>query len=182
MQGVGDPAGGFLRRLQQELAGGAEIFNAGIGGNTTRDMLARLPAALERRPFDVVMLLGCNDLPRERDEHPQNRVALPEYRANLQTLLAKLKSPRSLFVSSFLPSASRTGVQLETFELYMGVALETARAAGYEIWDLFHEVLPFGEKYLAEDGMHFAGEGHAFLARGVGDWWVKGLAPESRKP
>ncbi|CAN5323731.1 hypothetical protein BH09VER1_BH09VER1_37500 [soil metagenome] len=174
MQGVGDTQGGFLSRLASRcLATGThQVTNAGVGGNTTRDMLGRLPT-LNLPPDDLIVLLGCNDLPRAHDPSPENRVPLSEYRANLTTLLAALKGQRNLFVSSFLPSEPLTGVSLETFESYMAAATQIARELDYEIWDLFAETKHGAETYLAPDGLHFNDAGHAFLAGRIGAWLLQ---------
>jgi len=173
MQGVGDPEGGFLRRIAEEMRSGepgTEFINAGVGGDTTRDMLGRLAGVVAANPFEAIVLLGCNDLPRDGDGAPQNRVSLDEYRENLQRILAGLKGERALFVSSFLPSPDRTGLSAETFENYMAAAVSLARAEGYEVWDLFAETRGRGAEFLADDGLHYNAAGHAFIAERVGGW------------
>ncbi len=175
MQGVGDSQGGFFRRLEQRYAasGVYRFTNAGLGGNTTRDMLQRLPG-LTLPPDILIVLLGCNDLPRAADPCPQNRIPLAEYRENLIKIFSALKAPRSLFISSFLPSEELTGVSLATFEPYMAAATDLARQAGYEIWDLFHETKHTTAPLLAADGMHFNDAGHAFLADRIREWLTQG--------
>lgn len=173
MQGVGDSRGGFLRRLELRVAGQYSVTNAGVGGNTTRDMLQRLPGLA--LPADaVIVLLGCNDLPRANDAFPQNRVTLAEYRENLDRLLSALKAPRSLFISSFFPAEHLTGIAPATFETYMTAATDLARETGYEIWDLFNETRHTTAPLLAADGMHFNDTGHAFLADRVEEWLLHG--------
>lgn len=179
MQGVGDSQGGFFRRLEQRTAGQYAVANAGIGGNTTRDMLQRLPG-LALPPDIVIVLLGCNDLPRERDAFPKNRVPLAEYRENLVKIFSALKAPRSLFISSFLPSEKLTGVSLDTFETYMAAATDLARQAGYAIWDLFHETHHATAPLLAADGLHFNDAGHAFIADRVAEWLSRTSSGDSK--
>jgi lysophospholipase L1-like esterase len=170
MQGARDPQGGFFKRMAEADDAGREYVNLGIGGNTTRTMLARAANVRERAAgadYDLVVVLGCNDMPRDRDGNPDTRTSLEEYSTNLARLLAEIRGTRSLFVSSFPVDPARCGVQPETFALYMGAALEIAQAAGYEIWDLYHEVMPVVEPYWDADGVHFNDAGHAFLAREI---------------
>jgi hypothetical protein len=76
MAGVGDDErGGFIRRLQSSFTP-YRFINLGVGGNTTRDMLKRCGQVEAHRPFDLIVLLGCNDLPRANDECPQVRADL----------------------------------------------------------------------------------------------------------
>ena len=171
VEGVGDDeAGGFLRRLEQKLrAAGrpAKVVNLGVGGHTTVDMLARVNEARRHLPSAVVVLLGCNDLPRVPDQNPERRTDLPTYRANLRRILAALHGPESLFISSFAVSQEKTGVRAEVLAAYMEAAVMMARELGYQVWDLQTESRAWGGRYLAADGVHFGPAGHELLATGV---------------
>lgn len=167
MQGVGDSQGGFFKRLGAKLAKAGkphDCLNFGIGGNSTRDMLARFDKVRPYLPCATVIVLGCNDLPRERDAWPQNRVPLAEYEANLKMLLGELAHPQGIFVSSFRVCPQQTGVQPETFGRYMEAALMIADSLQMRVWDLYAESAGFGDKYLAQDGMHYNDAGHEFMA------------------
>jgi len=167
MQGVGDPEGGFFRRLEALQPIGREkttFHNHGIGGNTTREMLARLPAAQAVRARTTVILLGCNDLPRAGDKNPAHRTELAEYGANLEKIFRALECSDKIFISSFLPDLKRSGLLPETFEAYMEAACALAAKHDWTIWDLYRESKGWGGTYLAEDGMHFGASGHALIA------------------
>jgi len=111
------------------------------------------------------VLLGCNDVPRDRDLTPGIRPSLEEYRRNLDELLGLIRGEYSLFVTSFPVCAPRTGVRPEILTRYMEAALEVARDHEYEIWDLHGELGGAGaEPYLAADGKHFNELGHAMIA------------------
>jgi lysophospholipase L1-like esterase len=105
VQGVRDPEGGFMARLTQALPRRPDIrlMNLGIGGHTTRDMLQRIPAVEAIAGREVVVLLGCNDVPRANDNSPARRTTLQEYAANLRAILP---ASRASARSSFPPSAS----------------------------------------------------------------------------
>jgi len=167
VQGVGDSQGGFFKRLEGKLmeAGKPHIcLNHGIGGNSTRDMVARLPQVQAELPARIIVLLGCNDLPRERDAWPQARASVTEYAQNLEDILRTLAGPETIFVSSFSVDPQRTGVSPATFAEYMGEAVKIAVSFKLPIWNLYAESLTFGDKYLAADGLHFNDAGHEMIA------------------
>jgi lysophospholipase L1-like esterase len=170
MAGTGDAQGGFFRRLSRSTPD-RRFVNFGIGGDKVKDMLARVDAVTRHRPFRSLVLLGCNDVPRTRDEVTQHRTPLTEYVGGLDQLLARLVGQDgSIFVSSFPPDPDRSGVAIESMERYMGEALRLAQQHGYQIWDLYDELRqsPKLPDYWAADGLHFNAAGHAFLAERIG--------------
>ena len=167
VEGVGDTQGGFFQRLERKLADAGrprECLNQGKGGDTTRDMLARLDRVRPHLPGKVIVLLGSNDMPRDRDGAPANRVSLDTYVENLEQLLSVLGGPEAIFVSSFAVCSDRTGVQSVTFATYMKVALKIATRRGMMVWDLYAESLKWGDRYLGEDGLHYNDAGHEMMA------------------
>jgi lysophospholipase L1-like esterase len=118
-------------------------------------------------PYDLVVVLGCNDMPRANDKFPKNRTDLAEYTKNLDQMFARIKGTRSLFITSFPVSQEKTGVSPETFDQYMTAATEVARRHGYDIWDAYTELLGKAAPYWAEDGLHFNDAGHQMLAEAV---------------
>lgn len=177
MEGAGDSAGGFFHRLEgcDAIARYERRVNLGVGGNTTRDMLARAETAAVFVPRDIVVMLGCNDVPRKGDDSKDRRVPLAEYEINLRRILRQIKGEHSLFASSFPVSSERTGVQEETLSLYMAAALSIAADAGYETWDLYGELVDCDPaRYYAPDGLHFNDAGHAMtaseLAKRISKW------------
>ncbi len=171
MEGIGDPGGGFFSRLARDPALAEWTFhNLGAGGNTLADMLERAGRVAAFRPCDVVVLLGCNDLPRAGDSAPEKRSTPGEYAARAGRLFPALRGRRSLFVSSFAVSPAATGIDRETFETYGALARQAAGDAGFDIWDLYADSLGREREWLAADGLHFNARGHAFVAGRVADW------------
>ncbi len=79
MAGVGDSAGGFFRRLQNAAASqqpDLTFFNLGVSGTTTADMLARADEVTVQGNHRLIVLLGCNDVPRANDAAPHRRATL----------------------------------------------------------------------------------------------------------
>ena len=162
MQGCHDTQGGFLKRLDLALNKETKhynVINLGIGGNTTRDMVARVDDVMKYKPDCTILLLGCNDMPREGDTSPLQRTTLDEYRDNLKILLPKLLSTRNIFITSFYVK----WIKEDTFTRYMNAAQELAEAHNYEIWDLLTESRPLLPGLLFTDYSHFNDSGHQFI-------------------
>jgi lysophospholipase L1-like esterase len=167
---VGDSQGGFFRRLgTATIASRYEaLVNLGVAGDTTRKMLDRADIVAAHAPGDIVVLLGCNDVPRAEDRNPTIRTSISEYERIVQALLAKIRMRHSLFVSSFPVCEERTGVSVDVLSEYMDTALGVARSLGYAVWDLRGELqAPDLERFWAPDGLHFNDAGHEWIANGV---------------
>jgi lysophospholipase L1-like esterase len=162
MKGAGDSQGGFLKRMERATAGRARFLNAGVGGDTTRDMMARLASVRGSGHSLTIIMLGCNDMPRRGDGQPGRRTALAEYAGNLRAIFATLASARSIFATSFQVDWAATGIEPELFDRYMQAAKDAA--TGYELWDLHAESASYGPAFLAKDGVHYNDAGHQHLA------------------
>ncbi len=179
VQGVGDPAGGFLSRaVELSTAVGLPVrwSNFGVGGDTTREMLGRAPQLAELRPYDLVVLLGSNDIPRPGDSEPGRRATVDEYAERIDTLLEMIRGRRSLFISSFVIAALCASPENARFARYMEAVLAAATRHQYEIWDLYAETKDKLASHLwAEDGVHFGDAGHAMIATRVVEWVERGF-------
>lgn len=174
MEGAGDSQGGFLLRFKTKLAQAGQpydVINLGRGGQTTQQMVSRLAEAQALQADQAVLLLGCNDLPRERDADPEARVALDDYARNLEKIFAAFLAAETVFISSFAVCPQRTGVSPEIFASYMRRALEKADAAGLRTWNLHEESLGWGDRYWAPDGLHYADAGHEMIASRVAEFF-----------
>lgn len=135
--GAGDPAGGFFRRLPAHplLAGlSLDFKNHGIGGNTLKDMLARAPKAAALEPYDLIVIPGCNDLPRPPDSEPGKRSSPDECRSRVRESLGLVQGEKSLFITSFTVSPEKTGMAPELLEACMSEAMSAALSLGRETW------------------------------------------------
>lgn len=171
--GAGDSQGGFFKRVENSVIESGtklEFSNEGRGGETVYDMLKRAVKLEHLRPYDVVVLVGCNDMPRANDATPDVRSAKEDYVRYMASLLHYLKGRRSLFISSFLVSEEATGISPKIFGEYMSQALSLAWSTRYDIWDLYGETKDSVSKYWAPDGLHFNESGHALIAEKVENW------------
>lgn len=167
VEGVRDSVwGGFVTRLAKralEERKRARIFNLGIGGDTSREYAKRIAEIAARRPDHIVYLLGCNDVPRERDADPSIRVPVEEYEANLRNLFSAVARRRTL-ITSFPVDAERTGVQPEVFKTYLDAARRAALAQGLDILDVYDDWNGIARlDMLASDGLHLNPDGYQWL-------------------
>ncbi len=184
VQGARDSAGGFIARAAKVTAPNhphIHWINRGVGGNRTTDMLLRAGEVKQDKPTHLIVMLGCNDMPRTSDGCPETRVSLEQYESNLNQILPTIRAPRSLFVSSFVVCPNRTGVSERDFARYMEVAMSTASRHGYEIWDLYRETKTTISRYWSDDGLHLADEGHQFIADSLLRWLNVTATLQSRK-
>ena len=167
VQGVGDSEGGFFLRLEKKLAKAGrpfECINCGLAGDTTRDMLARLDRVERHLPAKSIIFLGSNDIPRDGDSEPHRRTNLSEYTQNVESITKVLGGKGSLFVTPFAVCPIRTGVQPAVFSAYLKAASKIAVSHQMAAWDFYTESLALGDRYLAEDGMHYNDAGHELIA------------------
>lgn len=78
--------------VRTRLGPAAEVVNAGVNGDTTAGLLARLDTdVLACKPTAVVLLIGANDA--------RDTVPLDTFRANLTQLLTRLNGVRTAILS-----------------------------------------------------------------------------------
>jgi acyl-CoA thioesterase-1 len=166
----------FCSLLQRSLSSPArpvEVINAGIGGNTTKDGLARFERdVLERDPHVVVLMFGLNDSWID-DGKTTSRLTVDQYRDNLLRMIVTLRdldvavvlmTPNPALAPKYDPQRNLTlrpyveavrelarGQQLALVDLYAHfgeLALE-----GTELNGLFTDAMhpnPAGQKLIAE--------------------------------
>lgn len=80
-------------------AGGATVFNAGIGGNNTVDLLQRMDKdCLSHQPDLTILMVGTNDM------NSRKYIALPEFEANLRKIVGQLVAAKSrVLLMTILP-------------------------------------------------------------------------------
>ncbi len=87
----------FLRKDLAAAGYHATVVNEGVGGNTTADGLARLPAVLALHPAVVVLALGANDaiaaVPVSTIEHNLGVMIEALQHAHIRVLLAGIDLP-----------------------------------------------------------------------------------------
>ncbi|HEY9714358.1 MAG TPA: SGNH/GDSL hydrolase family protein [Chroococcales cyanobacterium] len=89
-QGGGSPLG-FINLIRDVLKDrSVSLVNAGIGGNTSSDLLARIDSdVIVQKPSLVVLYIGINDVWRHQNGKGLTR---EQYEQNLTSLIDKLKA------------------------------------------------------------------------------------------
>jgi lysophospholipase L1-like esterase len=170
--------GGWVNRLkvsfayEQNLLG--TVFNHGIGGDTSYDLLRRLDAELTHRTCDAVILgVGANDVQLLGDDrHP--RLTDAEFGDNL-TALVKISRRHARWV--FLLGITRIQAHkcqgrpiFLTSERVTAFDRKIAQVAG----DTGAHFIPMQEVLTDEDladGVHPNAEGHRKMAEQVMSYW-----------
>lgn len=119
------------------------VVRAGVGGDDTRDALARLDRdVLRHRPDLVVVMFGTND---ENRSDAGNHVPVAEYRANLAAIAARLRAAGSepLLMTTGMKNPGWIGTAGNLQE-YAAAARSVAEEYGLCLVDNFHawEQLP----------------------------------------
>lgn len=107
------------------------VQNAGVSGNTIRDLAARWDDdVLENEPEWVVILIGINDVWRQFDRYleVETHVRLPEYRSTMSHLVASAKSAGSevIVMSPFFVEPNIDDPMRSLVEEYAASAMEVA--------------------------------------------------------
>lgn len=147
-------------------------INAGISGETSRQILARFAEDVELfRPHLVIITCGGND------SNPEKAISPEEYRANLQEMLARcraLPDCRALLQTYYAVDVDRMRVEgnakwAERFPAYMRAVREEAAAGGAALADHFsrwerlrrHDLALY--RSLMLDCLHLNAAGHHLL-------------------
>jgi lysophospholipase L1-like esterase len=186
-QGFWDTEGGWVERLRkhfdsialQDLNRGpiTEVFNLGISGDTTRNLLARIEAETQARkpssePLIVAIAIGTND---DLFESDKQWVPPEEFRGNLEKIMDILQplTDRIILIGNPACDESRTtpvswGVftytnrELEQSEQIIG---EVAKAHDLTYIPIFHEFKRRldEDEGLLEGGLHPNNAGHQIM-------------------
>jgi len=179
--------GGWVNRLKvtfalnQKLLG--TVFNHGIDGDTSYDLLRRLDAELTHRTCDAIVLgVGANDVQLLGDDrHP--RLTETEFGDNLTTLVKiSRRHVRWVFllgISRIQAHKCQGGAIFLTSERVTAFDRRIARVAG----ETGSHFIPMQELLTDEDladGVHPNAEGHRKMSEQVMAYWKTcGFVPPS---
>jgi len=169
------------------VASSLTIHNAGVGGNTTKDALARIDRdVLAYRPKIVVVQFGINDSAIDVWKTPpatEPRVSPSDFEKNLRDIMART---RAAGASPILMTANPLRWTPKLKELYGQPPYDVARADGFEaptlvryneiirnlaaelripLVDIHQEFQQHDTDKLLLDGMHPNDAGHALIAQ-----------------
>jgi acyl-CoA thioesterase-1 len=139
------------------------VRNAGVDGDTTAGVLARLTRdVLAQRPSLVIVSIGTNDF--------DFAVPPSTFAAELHLLVGRLRAVPAapvVVLASMLPEAGQAPAQLAAQRAYNDIIRRTAAATHVGYLDLFDMWLALGHSYLhllRHDTEHPNPLGYAWLA------------------
>ncbi|BAU13655.1 GDSL-like lipase/acylhydrolase domain protein [Leptolyngbya sp. NIES-3755] len=133
-------------------------LNQGISGDTTWNILARLPALANTRPSEVYVMAGVNDLKMGASE--------TEIVWNIQRIITQLQAMHpnaKIIVQSILPTRSPR-IPNEQIAGINQQLKAIAKQSGASYLDLFSEFVDYDGQILSEyttDGIHLSAQGYA---------------------
>ena len=142
----------------------ADIINAGIGGNNSADMLARLPTdVIAHNPDVCVMMVGNNDF------GGAGKVLTPaQYKANVLAIGAELAASNIKLVLISPMMVRSTSATFVAFLPYLKALEEAVAGLGVDYIDIYREYCfaAMRSDYLSfyVDTLHQTVAGHAFIA------------------
>lgn len=181
--GFWDTKGGWVQRLRKYLDERAleeqdeelvsEVYNLGISGEDSGDLLERIEEEFEAREWEeaeqvILFQIGANDTQYIKEKECV-RVSKQEYRENLDRILdtAEELTEKVVVVSDFyisiegeIPYAPEKKMSDERLEEYMSIQKQVCRKKGVTRIDLREEFKPSKAKEMLEDGLHPNSEGH----------------------
>ncbi|UAJ80871.1 hypothetical protein IT072_07650 [Leifsonia sp. ZF2019] len=146
------------------LLPGETVWNFGVAGDTTDDVVARLGDVIASRPGTIALLIGTNDLAWRRSaEHVVRNVETA-----LVTLRKELPEARIL-AQSVLPRGVEFAEQIRDINRHLWQFAPTVHAGWLDLWPAM--ALEDGELNPAytEDRLHLNAEGYRV--------WAGELAP-----
>lgn len=154
---------GFAPVLQRDLkAAGvaAQVFNAGVSGDTSAEGLARLAFVLDgqpRKPELVIVGLGGNDMLRGLDPD--------RTRQNLDAILAELKTRGIPAMLTGMVAAPNMGPDFA--ERFNAIYPDLARKYGVPLYPFFLDGVIGQREMMLPDGVHPNAEGVTTLTAKV---------------
>jgi lysophospholipase L1-like esterase len=181
-----DTEGGWVERIKKqahkttvETKGETKIqvFNLGIGGDTSRKILARIQNEIEARlsktwDTKIILSFGIND---ERSQDNAIEVPLDEYRDNIQKIIKIVKSYTDKLLIIGNPPIGDSLVNFKIFQYsdervkqYDRVLQDSAEATNIPFISTRELFEKAGKSNLSTyDQLHVNDEGHEIIANAV---------------
>lgn len=150
------------------------VTNAGIGGNTSRDLLARFDRdVVQLNPDWVSICIGINDVWRQFDTPamPDYAVFPEEYEQNLEKMIAMIpKTVKGVFIlSPYYMEPNREDVMRARMDEYVAICKKLADKYGFRFVDfqaLYEDYCKIRHSsYIAWDRVHPNQVGATLMAR-----------------
>ena len=166
-----EPEQCWLKHLGKKLGNAFELINAGVGGNSAREAMARYEKdVLSHAPDAVFLEFGGNN----HDPHdPARKVDDTEFAGHLKTFKAKLPENCRVIVITFPPIIDEWhaytphipgGKPDQALDSQRQIVRQFAQANDYPLLDLYALMYPRRYELLLKDGVHLNPAGQEFFA------------------
>lgn len=162
---------GFAPQLQRELQSqgvAANVFNAGVSGDTSAGGRQRLEFVLDglpKKPDLAIVELGANDMLRG--------LGPAQTRANLAAILDELKQREIPAMLAGMVAAPNMGADYT--ESFNAIYPDLAREYGIPLYPFVLEGVAARPEFQLEDGMHPNAQGVEVMADGMAPLVAKAL-------
>lgn len=163
---------GYVRLVVAGLeANGVKIASvqAGVGGNTSKDMLARLKRdVLDKKPDWVTISCGMNDV-----IHGANGVPLDQYKVNMADIVSQCQAAGIKVVLLTTTAAGKwdsdSSKKLGEYSAFLRELAHTKKCLRADLYPAFIEALKPNDtlRGLTGDGVHMTPEGNILMARTI---------------
>ncbi len=152
------------------------VINMGVGGDTTRELLARWQTdVLDIKPDYVTIMIGVNDVWRQFDMSQISNIQISpeEYRENLRKLvmLTLPVSKNVIMISPFFMEPNLNDPMRVTIDKYISIMEEIAKEYGFIF---VNTQKPFDEYFkhnhpmsVGWDRVHPDATGHLLIAKTI---------------
>lgn len=161
----------YLTLLGKKLGEGFTLINAGVGGNSAREAMARYEKEVLAHDPDLIMLeFGGNN---HDIWNPERRVSDDEFKEHLRVFKEKLPPQCKVLVMTFPPIINEQHVYYKhepgkdvdgELNSQRQIVRDFAADNGYCLFDLYKAMYPYRHKLIFPDGVHHNPAGHAFMA------------------
>jgi len=169
-----DRAGGYVHLVTDCLeSGGVKIvpIPAGVSGNTSRDMLARVDASvISKKPDWMTLSCGANDV---LHASVGTGVEFEPYKTNITAIVDKAQAAgiKVMILTTTVLYENETGAYNQKVAAYNDFLRQLAKERNLPLVDLnvaFWKALKGTPRpHLTGDGIHMSPEGNMLMARGV---------------
>ncbi|TDS75723.1 lysophospholipase L1-like esterase [Amnibacterium kyonggiense] len=132
-----------------------EVVNAGVPGDTTADVAARLDDVVARRPGTVVLMAGTNE---------SRRATVEQVVRGLEDILFQLRHELPdvrLVVTSVLPRERERADWIREVNIHVRQFAPTVKAEFLDLWPTFAEEDGELRPELTNDRLHLTDAGYA---------------------
>jgi acyl-CoA thioesterase I len=178
--GAGDSQGGWADRLKKEFhqaklseEADHQLFNLGIGGDTSRGLLKRIDPEVQIRtkwPVTVLIAIGVNDT-RAIDTKDNYEVPLEEYKDNVLKIIQIAKKYTKKILIIGLTPVTHPELDFKKYwyfnqriEQYNEALKAIAQQESLPFVELFSPMQAENiEDYFIKDGLHPNDKGYSFM-------------------